>query len=362
MAIVKRKGEKNWNWVTKGPDGKQVWKSLGTPYKEEAKRLVHELELQRWRVRQGLERERRQIPWEDLVKEYLQKSRGDGNRGPTTERKQYGLANSWRFMPRSLASDWTAPKLEEYKRFRLDEHGEPTTVNLELRYIRGALRLGRRNGYITASADELSDVRRIQELEKQRAVLGPSTIRTVVAIADRFWTIVVLLGALQGLRRGEILRLQWPELNFDRGLIKIINYPGAPTKTGRNETIPTHDAVRAALLEWRKINGTQGAVVPRDGDANSLGKAFSREMKRLGFPGITLHSLRRSFATNLELKDVSGFKRDRLMRHMKKGVADLYPQIKLDDLRESINRLDDPFTPEAPPPSQNGKGDGLNAI
>jgi len=50
-----------------------------------------------------------------------------------------------------------------------------------------------------------------------------------------------------GMRRGELLNLSWPNVDFLRGLIRVVN-----TKTAHDRIIPMSQRVREVLIEQRQ--------------------------------------------------------------------------------------------------------------
>src|ERR1041385_8972629 len=58
---------------------------------------------------------------------------------------------------------------------------------------------------------------------------------------------LVALALGTGMRRGELLNLSWPHVDFLRGVIHVVN-----TKTARDRIIPMSQRVREVLIEQRK--------------------------------------------------------------------------------------------------------------
>jgi integrase len=55
---------------------------------------------------------------------------------------------------------------------------------------------------------------------------------------------IVLLAIHTGMRKDEILRLQWPEVDFLRNLIYV-----TLTKSGKNRTVPLNNVARGVLVD-----------------------------------------------------------------------------------------------------------------
>ena len=121
-----------------------------------------------------------------------------------------------------------------------------------------------------------------------------------------------------GLRRGELFLLQWRDIDFERGIIRLRS---ETTKTGRQRTAPLLSNVRTILCE---LQSEAGAVGPNarifDGN-NHRAVAFSLKLKaaceQIGLTGITAHSLRHTFSTWCNQYGVDPFAQKEALGHAK---------------------------------------------
>lgn len=121
-----------------------------------------------------------------------------------------------------------------------------------------------------------------------------------------------------GIRRGELMGLQWGDIDFDNHIISVnrnITYTpasGIVVSTPKTECsvrqIPVMPSVAAVLMEYR--NGAEDwkkndFLFPKDGnpslarDPNSITRRVKRFMKLHGLPDMSPHDLRHSCATLL---------------------------------------------------------------
>ena len=100
------------------------------------------------------------------------------------------------------------------------------------------------------------------------------------------WTLL----AMTGIRRGECLRLQWQDIDLDRGLLRVRD-----SKNGRGRQVSL-DTATVALL--RSHHQGQGPVFPA-ADGPAFTKRFQRAIAAWSFPRIRLHDLRHTHATIL---------------------------------------------------------------
>lgn len=166
---------------------------------------------------------------------------------------------------------------------------------------------------------------------------------------------LLVLAAFTGLRRGELLGLQWSDVDLERGQLTIARQRVVFTTRGRNEVVVHHDTKTAAgertvwldtatvdtLRRWRKQQNEERLALGPDyndpgvwvfswEDGNPVHpeyvtKTFARLARRHGLPPAKLHSLRHFRAWSLigtgeELAVVS-----KLLGHASvKVTADLY--------------------------------------
>lgn len=108
---------------------------------------------------------------------------------------------------------------------------------------------------------------------------------------------VIFLGLDSGMRRGEILTLEWTDIDFDAGIIKIL---GTHTKTQRTRSVPMTNRTKAELLALANF-GTRGKVFP----FNDFKRSWGTAVKVANINGLEFRDLRRTFVTRLQTGGVS---------------------------------------------------------
>lgn len=108
---------------------------------------------------------------------------------------------------------------------------------------------------------------------------------------------IILLGLDSGLRRGEILKLEWKDIDLDEQIVTVL---GTHTKTQKTRKVPLSDRTKAELLSLGDIDPV-GRIFP----FNDFKRSWATAVKLAGINGLTFHDLRRTFVTRLQTAGIS---------------------------------------------------------
>ncbi|MBP2462835.1 MULTISPECIES: site-specific integrase [unclassified Rhizobium] len=162
--------------------------------------------------------------------------------------------------------------------------------------------------------------RRLSGDEEQRLLNGCDAgqipyLRTLVIVAIE-----------TGMRRGEILGLQWSDISHNRRVITL-----TMTKNGSGREVPLSPRAFEALMEWKSRSEVdQPSVFPMSPGA--LEQAWRRLLIRVKIAGLRFHDLRHEGVSRLferglnviEVSSISGHKELRMLRR--------YTHLSADDL------------------------------
>ena len=135
-----------------------------------------------------------------------------------------------------------------------------------------------------------------------------------------------------GMRRGELLRLQWSDIDFDRGFITIRDPKG-----GINQTIPLNEAARDILKNHPR---EYDYVFPgRDGgQRKEARRGLNRIKARAGLPEDfrPLHGLRHAYASMLASSgQVDLYTLQKLLTHKSPAMTQRYAHLRDEALRKA---------------------------
>jgi integrase len=200
------------------------------------------------------------------------------------------------------------------------------------------------------------------DIDQVRDLLG------FVRFADPDIEVVVRLGALAGLRRGEICGLRWSDVDLEAGTLTIRRNRVAangrvlehsPKTYGSAATVGLDDGTVAALrrhlmrradLIEQDVPRTEYVMSTATGsgmDPNNLSRTFRRivEDYRAARPeaplpyGVGLHSLRHTFASNLVANGTNLKVAATAMRHSSTRMMDRYSHLAPSTVTEAIRGL-----------------------
>jgi len=143
------------------------------------------------------------------------------------------------------------------------------------------------------------------------------------------------LALYSGLRRGELFRLTWPDIDFQNGFIHI----RAP-KSGRDEIVPLNEEARSLLTKWPKDDSVY--VFPGQGGKQraEVRRAVNRIKAKTGLPADfrPLHGLRHTFASLLASSGQADlYSIQHLLRHRNPQTTMRYAHLRDEILRRTSN-------------------------
>jgi integrase len=148
-------------------------------------------------------------------------------------------------------------------------------------------------------------------------------------------TPAVLLSMNTGLRRGELLKLRWRSVDFNRQLLTV---EGPDAKTRQTRHVPLNAEAMSVLGRWRE----QSSVGQRVFDISTGFKsAWTPILKRANIAKFRWHDLRHHFASRLVQRDVPLNTVRDLLGHTSIAMSLRYAHLAPDQRREAVAKLDE---------------------
>ncbi len=285
--------------------------------REEAERLA-QAEANRWTFDRLWDEYKRQTP--DL-------------KGIVTDENRYQLHLKPAFGDKEPSQ--LVPLDVDRLRLRLAKGHQPATVRNALELLRRLVNFGVRKHLCQAPAFKI-EMPRVNNLRTED--LAPDQLAALVkaALEDPHPHAgkMMLLALYSGMRRGEMFRLQWSHLDFERGFISLVDPKG-----GQDQRVPMNDAARDLLLSLPR---TSDFVFPgRDGGQRAdINKTLKRLKAKAGLPADfrALHGLRHVYASMLASSgQVDLMTLQKLLTHKSPNMVLRYAHLRDDALRSASN-------------------------
>ena len=206
-----------------------------------------------------------------------------------------------------------------------------------------------KNGTLARNVAEIRRPPKVEEIEIE--ILAPEQIADVLAKLEGHTLFpIVSLALATGMRRGELLGLQWGDVDLDAGTLRVersleetkagLRFKPPKTKRGRrNITLPP-DAVamlrahKVKQLELRLVLGL-GKIEPStlvfsdvEGEPlkpHTVSRAWQRVVVAKGLPHVSFHALRHTHASMLIRKGVDILTISRRLGHSAAAITlDVY--------------------------------------
>ena len=139
-----------------------------------------------------------------------------------------------------------------------------------------------------------------------------------------------------GPRRGELLRLEWQDVDIGRREFTL-----RQTKNGESRTVPMTPEVYRVFTElWQERRlDTQCVFLYKDKPIRDVKTAFEKACRRAGISNLRLHDLRHTAATNLRRAGVDSTTAMKIVGHKSERMHRRYNTVQPEDLRRAVSQL-----------------------
>jgi len=247
----------------------------------------------------GQARPASQMTFAEVTKEYLRYKDQQGKRSLKEDTRIIKTRLIPYYGAETLISQITAEQVAQYERKRIGEVSVYTTCN-ELAVLKHLLRVAKKWGYLQTVIDiELPK----KPQGRERYLEQEEIDRLLAACAlskNSYLTTIVIVALTTGMRKEEILKLQWERVNLSTFAITLYK-----TKSGKPRSIPIHADLEAALRAHESDPAKRQGLLftKRDGRAwGQVRTAFETALDRAGIKDFRFHDLRHTFSSHFVMR------------------------------------------------------------
>jgi integrase len=162
--------------------------------------------------------------------------------------------------------------------------------------------------YLTSDEEK----RLFAEIEREYDVLDKYTRQRKIVQPYLYLKPIVTVALQTGMRRGEILNLQWNNIDFEQNFIELLE-----TKSGKSRKIPLSKILKDMLSKMSKNNNYVFVNPKTQKPYTTIQKSFTTIVKKANIKNFRFHDLRHTVATRLVEKGVDLVVVQEIMGHSK---------------------------------------------
>ena len=215
------------------------------------------------------------------------------------------------------------------------------TVHKELSLLRRVLSVAVTNGWLVKNPFEMGDalINPGDEKPRERILTREEEEKLLAACTGHNAHLrpIVICALDTGMRRGEIFKLKWADIDFENRLISIQAFN---TKTLRERQVAMTSRLASELSAlWQNSNRNPDELV--FGITTSSKKGFAKVRTVSGLPDLRFHDLRHTHATRLVSKHLPLSEVGRVLGHTKPETTYRYVNANVQTARRAAAILDE---------------------
>ncbi len=340
MALFKKNGA--W-WIDFYHQGRRIRRKVG-PSKRVAEMVLADIQVKKSKNDFLGVCEPKRIMFKDFANEYLEYSKA--NKAKSSYERDASIIKlhvkpAWRDLNLSKI---TARTVEAYKVSRL-ERVTAATFNREFNTIKNMFRKAVEWGHLRENPTQT--VKWIKVGQQGFRFLSREEISLLLQacsdMGNRQFFGIVLVALNTGMRKGEILRLKWKDVDLRRRQIRVVSSEEGNTKNYKTRTIPLNRALEDFLRKHpRRLDSPYVFQGPSGEPYTKTNYFFKRAIKRAAIPHARFHDLRHTFASHLVMKGIDLRTVQELLGHGDMRMTLKYAHRAPDHVRKAVEVLDEP--------------------
>jgi integrase len=176
---------------------------------------------------------------------------------------------------------------------------------------------------------------------------------TAVDVSFEYLHTAVVMALHTGMRKGEILKLRWENVNWERKTLRLLD-----TKNGESRRLPIDSILLRELSEHRgRVKNEEWVFPSFDNDGNVVPMAdvkgsFGQVLKDAGITNFRFHDLRHTFASHYMMKGGQLYALSNILGHKDLKMTQRYAKLSPEYMDSQRDRMDTIWIPAPIPASE----------
>ena len=237
----------------------------------------------------------------------------------------------------------TPAKIEDFKKYLLNEGKSKATVNKYLQALSKLFNVAIDNGIISINPKQ--KVKNLKTENQKIRFLEKLEEKKLMQVLPKFYydgkssmlKLIVKLALKTGMRRNEILTLKWQNVDLKNNVFELL-----VTKSGKGRKIPIAKTIRKFLEKLKKTSNSEYLFINPETQKHyvDIKKSFKTALKQAKIQNFRFHDLRHTFATRLIEKGVDIVVVKELMGHANISTTMIYVHSDAERKKNAINIID----------------------
>jgi integrase len=328
------------------PDGKRKREAVTIPGMDPSKATRQDalkaLSIRKAQIAEGkfeIAQTKKTVLFDKLVERYLEYSKTNKRsyRRDVVSSKEF--LKFFRGKPLQQITSWLVEKYKAKRQKDISRYGKAlakATINRELACLKHMFTKAIEWGLI--SSNPAKKVKLFPGKSNKLRVVSEAEFHKLYQAASHHLKPVLLCAYLTGMRKGELVKLKWEDVDLADGYIYV-----KETKNNESRAIPINDTLMDTLLKLKKDSNSEYVFTTHKENPyisdTAWKKTWTAALRRSGIEKCRFHDLRHSFASRLVMGGVDIVTVQELMGHKDITMTKRYSHPTPQHKKQAVERL-----------------------
>jgi integrase len=227
--------------------------------------------------------------------------------------------------------------VEQFQLQMLDMGLKPATANRVTALLKHLIKRG--VDWDLVPPEALVRVRRVKQLREPPGrvrFLKDDEIETLLKCCDDKLRPIVTTAVFTGLRKGELMRLRWEDVDLAAGMLVVRN-----SKSGKSRTVPITEPVKSTLEALPRFLGSPWVfwTEPAGQARKNIRRAWDKAIKESGITDFRFHDLRHTAGSKMANAGVDLYVIMSVLGHSSFKMVERYAHLDPGHLRRELQKI-----------------------